>query len=199
MQPDSVDRHVEHWKREIPQLDPLLEGIVTRMQMLLRHLKQARHATLAAHGLEDYEYVTLHFLGGCDPGHRATPGEIAAWQQMSPSGITGRLDALEKRGFIRRLPSPSDRRKVIVELTEEGRQAWLSTFDPQTNEEEKVLAVLDPGEREQLDAMLRRMMRAVDRPGLLSPPTSAEAADTGGERKSRFTAGADPSRLLPAS
>src|ERR1700744_3514623 len=165
MQPDSVDSHVEHWKREIPQLDPLLEGIVTLMQMLLRHLKQSRHATLAAHGLEDYEYVTLHFLGGCDPGHRATPGEIAAWQQMSPSGITGRLDAPEKRGFIRRLPSPSDRRKVIVELTEEGRQAWLSTFDPQTNEEEKVLAVLDPAEQEQLNGMLRRMMQAIDRPG----------------------------------
>jgi DNA-binding MarR family transcriptional regulator len=192
MQQDSVDRHIEHWKREMPDLDPLVEGVITRMQMLLRHLKQTRQAALAACGLEDYEYATLHFLGGCGPHHRATPSEIAAGQQMSPSGITGRLDALEKRGFIRRLPSPGDRRKVIVELTEEGRQAWLSTFDPQANEEAKVLGVLDPDELEQFNGMLRRMMRAVDRPDLLDTPKSAESGDAAGGRRSRFTADAAP-------
>lgn len=176
---DSVDRHIEHWLREVPQLDPLVEGIVTRMQMLLRYLKQARHATLAdTYGLEEHEYATLHFLAGCGPGHRATPGEIAAWAQMSPSGITGRLDALEKRGFIRRLPSPADRRKVIVELTADGHQAWQSTFDPQTDEEARVLATLTPEEQEQLNSMLRRMLRVVDRPGLLNTPASSQSPDT---------------------
>ena len=188
MQQDSVDRHIEHWQQEIPELDPLVEGVITRMQMLLRHLDQARQVLLAARGLEDYEYATLHFLGGCGPEHRATPSEIAAWLQRSPSGITGRLDALEKRGFIRRLPSPADRRKVIVELTEEGRQAWLGTINPQGNEEEKVLAVLDPAEREQFNGMLRRMLGAIDRPGLLNtPPKSAKSGDGVARRRSRFT------------
>jgi DNA-binding MarR family transcriptional regulator len=187
MQEDSVDGHVEHWKREIPDLDPLVEGIFTRMEMLLLHLKQARHASLPGYGLEYHEYKTLHYLGGCGPDYRATPSAIAAWQQMSPSGITGRLDTLEKRGFIRRLPSPGDRRKVIVELTEEGRQAWLSTFNPETNEEAKVLAALDPGEQEQLNGMLRRMMRVVDRPGLLNTPKPAGSAVAAEQQKSRFT------------
>jgi DNA-binding MarR family transcriptional regulator len=192
MQQDSVDRHIDHWQREIPDLDPLVEGVITRMQMLLQHLKQTRNAQLAEHGLEGYEYATLHFLGGCGPDHRATPSEIAAWQQMSPSGITGRLDALEKRGFIRRLPSPADRRKVIVELTEEGRQAWQSTFNPQTNEEAKLLSALTPDEQEQFNGMLRRMMRVVDRPGLLNTPKSAESANAETEQRSRFTPDADP-------
>jgi DNA-binding MarR family transcriptional regulator len=188
MQQDSVDGHIEHWKREIPELDPLVEGVFTRMQMLLRHLKQTRHATLVDHyGLEEYEYATLHFLGGCGPDHRATPSEIATWARMSPSGITGRLDALEKRGFIRRLPSPADRRKVIVELTEEGRRTWRNTFDPQTNEEAKVLAALNPDEQEQLNAMLRRMMSVVDRPGLLNTPTSSQSGDADAKPRSRFT------------
>ncbi len=187
MPPDSVDRHIEHWQREIPDLNPLVEGIVTRMQMLLRHLKLSRHALLAAHGLEDFEYATLHFLGGSGPDHRATPGEIAAGQQMSPSGITGRLDALEKRGFIRRLPSPGDRRKVIVELTEEGLQTWRDTFDPQANEEGKVLSAISPAEREQLNDMLRRMLGLVDRPGLLETPVLAESGEAPAARRSRFT------------
>lgn len=188
MQQDSVDRHIEHWQREIPELDPLVEGVITRMQMLLRHLHQTRQATLAdTYGLEEHEYATLHFLGGCGPDHRATPSEIAAWHKMSPSGITGRLDALEKRGYIRRLPSPTDRRKVIVELTREGHQAWRNTFDPQTDEETRVLAALTAEEREQLNDMLRRMMRVVDRPGLLTTPRSAESADAATEQRSRFT------------
>lgn len=187
MQPDSVDRHVEHWQREIPDLDPLVEGVVTRMQLLLGHLKQSRHALLAEHGLEQHEYATLHFLAGCGPDHRATPGEIAAGEQMSPSGITGRLDALEKRGFIRRLPSAADRRKVIVELTEAGLRAWRRTFDPQENEEVKLLSALSPDEQQQLNSMLRRMLGLVDRPGLLNPPQSAESGGTVPPRLSRFT------------
>jgi DNA-binding MarR family transcriptional regulator len=185
MQEDSVDRHVAHWKREIPDLDPLVEGTITRMEMLLRHLKQTREATLASQGLEHYEYATLHFLGGCGPDHRATPSAIAAWEQMSPSGITGRLDALEKRGFIRRLPSPDDRRKVVVELTDAGRRAWMETFTPQGNEEAKLLATLDPDELEQFSGMLRRMMQAIDRPGLLNTPRPE--GESAKESKSRFT------------
>jgi DNA-binding MarR family transcriptional regulator len=186
--PDSVDRHIEHWIQELPDLDPLTEGIMTRMHMLQRHLKQARHAEIAAHGLEEYEYATLHFLGGCGPDHRATPTEIATWLRMSPSSITGRIDALEKRGFVRRLPSPTDRRKVVVELTEDGRTAWRNTFHPQSNEEARVLAALTPDERAQFDGLLRRMMGVVDRPGLLDLPTEVRTESGSGKPLSRFTA-----------
>jgi DNA-binding MarR family transcriptional regulator len=187
MAQDSVDRHVEHWQREIPQLDPLVEGVVTRMQMVLLHLRETRQAGLAGHGLEEFEYDTLHFLGGLGPGGSATPGEIASWLRMSPSGITGRLDTLEKRGFIRRLPSPADRRKVLVELTEAGRQAWLGTFNPQSSEEAKVLAVLEPEEQRQFDDLLRRMLAVFDRPGLLDNPASSRSRKKAATPKSRFT------------
>jgi hypothetical protein len=102
---DSVDRHIAHWIKEIPDLDPLVEGVITRMQLLVKHLKQQRHATIAVRELEDHEYDTLHMLGGC-PGNQATPTEIAAWLHMSPAAITGRLDALERRGFVRRMSVP---------------------------------------------------------------------------------------------
>ncbi|HUN33260.1 MAG TPA: MarR family transcriptional regulator [Trebonia sp.] len=174
--PDSVDRHIEHWSQEVPGLSPVVEGVITRMQMLLRHLDQTRQATLAAHDLEIHEYGTLHMLAGCGPDHRATPSEIAAWLRMSPSGITGRLDGLERRGFIRRLPSAGDRRKVIVELTAEGRRAWMAAFYEQGAEEERLLGMLDASEQEQLSGLLRRMFLVIDHPGLVAPPASKEPA-----------------------
>jgi len=51
---------------------------------------------------------------------------------------------------VRNRSAPS----VAVELTEEGRQAWRSTFDPQTNEEEQVLSVLTADEREQVKQLI---------------------------------------------
>jgi DNA-binding MarR family transcriptional regulator len=188
-QQDSVDRHIEHWIEEVPDLSPVTEGVITRMQILMRHLQQAKQATLAAHGLESHEYGTLHMLGGCGPDHRATPGEIAAWLHMSPSGITGRLDTLERRGFIRRLPSPADRRKVIVELTEEGRRAWLGALGDEGAEETRLLAALDADEQEHLSGLLRRMLLVIDRPGLLTPPVSGQAAKD--PKGPRFTAGTE--------
>ncbi len=177
MSQDSVDRHVEHWSREIPELDPLVEGIITRMQMLVRHLKQQRHATIEARGLEDHEYSTLHMLGGCGPEHRATPGEIAAWLGMSPAAITGRIDLLERRGLVRRLPSPTDRRKVLIELTEDGRRLWRAAGGEQGAEEARILAALSRADRERLSGLLRQLMQVVDRPGLLPTPKD----ETGGQ------------------
>jgi DNA-binding MarR family transcriptional regulator len=173
MKPDSVDRHIAHWSTEIPDLDPLVEGVITRMQLLVKHLKQNRRTNAEAHGLEVHEYETLHMLGGCGPYNQATPTEIATWLKMSPAAITGRLDALERRGFIRRLPVPGDRRKVIAELTAAGREAWREAGSAEGKEEERLLGALKPAEQQQLNGLLRRMLAEVDRPELLRTPKDA--------------------------
>jgi DNA-binding MarR family transcriptional regulator len=169
MEQDSVDRHIAHWIKEIPELDPLTEGVITRMQLLVKHLKQQRHASAAARELEDFEFETLHMLGGC-PGNQATPGEIAAWLYMSPAAITGRIDALERRGLVRRLPAPGDRRKVLVQLTAAGRRVWRVAGNEQGAEEQRILAALDNAEQKELAGFLRRMLLVVDRPELLPTP-----------------------------
>ncbi len=183
MQQDSVDRHIEHWITEIPDLDPLVEGITTRMQLLLKHLKQQRHATIAARELEDHEYDTLHMLGGCGPNYLATPTEIAAWLHMSPAAITGRLDALERHGFVRRRPSPDDRRKVIVELTPAGRRIWRAAGSEQGAEEARIVGALDHSEQQQLSALLRKMLLVVDRPELLATPKDVVRRGSKGRAK----------------
>ena len=183
MQQDSVDRHIEHWITEIPDLDPFVEGITTRMHLLLEHLKQQRHATIAARKLEDHEFDTLHMLGGCGPDHLATPTEIAAWLHMSPAAITGRLDALERHGFVRRRPSPDDRRKVIVELTPAGRRIWRAAGSEQGAEEARIVGALDHSEQQQLSALLRKMLLVVDRPELLATPKDVVRRGSKGRAK----------------
>jgi DNA-binding MarR family transcriptional regulator len=168
---DSVDEHVAHWLTEIPDLDPVTEGVVTRMQVLVKHLRRTKQAALSKHNLQDFEYDTLHTLVGRGVPYQAHPSELATAMRMSPAAVTGRLDALERRGYIRRLPPPGDRRKVIVELTAAGHAAWREAMADQGDEEDRIIAALSRSEQEQLADLLRRMVLVVEP----MPRTSAPA------------------------
>jgi DNA-binding MarR family transcriptional regulator len=50
------------------------------------------------------------------------PNQIAERLITSRATVTGLLDSLERRGYVRRLPHSSDRRMLLIELTEAGRQ-----------------------------------------------------------------------------
>ncbi|MEH1014944.1 MarR family transcriptional regulator [Micromonospora sp. CPCC 206060] len=160
---DSVDEHIARWSRVLPDLDPDVEGAVTRMYFLVRHLKRHREETLAAHDLHAFEYETLHALAGRGVPHRAGPSELATELRMSPAAVTGRLDALQRRGYLNRLPSATDRRKVVVELTEAGLRVWQEAFGSMGYEEERILGVLTATERRHLADLLRRLLCTVER------------------------------------
>ncbi|MFI1097032.1 MarR family winged helix-turn-helix transcriptional regulator [Streptomyces sp. NPDC020917] len=158
---DWTDGHVERWLPVLPGLDPDIEGATTRVKVLTDHLRRVRERALADFDLHKHEYDTLHTLAG--RGGHAAPSELAADLQMAPASITGRLDALERRGYVRRRPAPGDRRRVDVELTEEGRAVWLGAMDVVGHEEYRLLGVLDAEERRTLSDLLRRVLIQAER------------------------------------
>ncbi|MFI1175471.1 MarR family winged helix-turn-helix transcriptional regulator [Streptomyces melanogenes] len=155
-QRDWTDGHVEQWLPVLPGLDPVVEGAVTRMKKLSVHLQRVREQSLVDFALDRPEFDTLHKLAG--RGGTATPSQLATDLDLAPASVTGRLDALERRGFLRRTPSMTDRRRVHVELTESGRATWRGAMDMLGDEESRVLGALSRGEQEALNDMLRRIM-----------------------------------------
>ncbi|GGP87111.1 MarR family winged helix-turn-helix transcriptional regulator [Streptomyces melanogenes] len=155
-QRDWTDGHVEQWLPVLPGLDPVVEGAVTRMKKLSVHLQRVREQSLVDFALDRPEFDTLHKLAG--RGGTATPSQLATDLDLAPASVTGRLDALERRGFLRRTPSTTDRRRVHVELTESGRATWRGAMDMLGDEESRVLGALSRGEQEALNDMLRRIM-----------------------------------------
>ena len=51
------------------------------------------------------------------PPYRLTPTRLGRGLLLSSAGITSRLDRLERRELVVRLPDPDDRRGVLIELT----------------------------------------------------------------------------------
>jgi DNA-binding MarR family transcriptional regulator len=85
------------------------------------------------------------------------PHEIAARLIISRATVTGLLDSLERREYICRLPHQSDRRMVLIEITEAGRQA-VDEFRPIVHQHQKEwFEVLNEREQQQLIDTLHRL------------------------------------------
>lgn len=52
-----------------------------------------------------------------------TLGDVARRLMVTPAVVTGLIDRLEKRGYVRRVASTGDRRRVHLTLTDAGRAA----------------------------------------------------------------------------
>jgi DNA-binding MarR family transcriptional regulator len=75
-------------------------------------------------------------LFALDKNEAATAGEIAETARLSPASVTAMLDDLERDGIVTRVRSDTDRRRVLVLLTDEGRavlkkrrRLWLKRWD----------------------------------------------------------------------
>jgi DNA-binding MarR family transcriptional regulator len=87
---------------------------------------------------------------------------LAALEGMSAAGMSGHADRLEAAGLVRRVPSTDDRRRVGLELTDEGvrmlravrrrRTAWLA----------QRLGRLDPAELEAVERALQPLSRLLE-------------------------------------
>jgi DNA-binding MarR family transcriptional regulator len=93
----------------VPDLNPQVEGIITRLQMLVRHLQRCREDGLATRGLKGWEYDILWRLRSVGPPYRASPTLLAEGLGAPPATLTSRLDRLERAGYVSRSHDPADR------------------------------------------------------------------------------------------
>ena len=159
---DPIDDHIELWSRELPDLDPRVEGIVTRVQWLDQYRRNRLGQALSGQGLKLWEFKTLHILRRSGPPYRATATELAVALDLSPAAMTKRLDNLEQDGYLRRGHDTADRRRVLVTLTDAGIRAWDKTISVQDRVESQLVEALRPDEQDQLVELLRRLVLAAE-------------------------------------
>jgi DNA-binding MarR family transcriptional regulator len=155
---DEVDRLVEAWQRERPDLDVSPMEVLSRVTRLARHLDRQRSAAFADSGLESWEFDVLAALRRAGPEHRLSPGQLLRETMVTSGTMTHRVDRLAARGLVTRDPHPEDRRAVLVVLTDQGRAAVDGAFADLMNAEQQILANLDPAHREAVTVALRELL-----------------------------------------
>jgi DNA-binding MarR family transcriptional regulator len=157
---DRLDERLDVWKREIPDLDVVTEGIVERIQILAKYFDRSMDETLAEFGLDRRAYWVMINLRYAGPPYRLSPGRLAEAMRLSSGAMTNRLDRLEAAGLIRRLPDPHDRRGTLIEPTEAGHAAWDRCMGAQARREALITSALSDQEKVVLHSLLRGLMGA---------------------------------------
>lgn len=154
---DEVDSITQDWARIHPGLD------VTILQMSLRLARAGRiiddllDKVTTQHGFTVHgDYAVLATLRRNDP-KPMQPSELADRLAITTSGITGRLDRLERAGLVVRRPHPEDRRGVEVFTTSKGVVAADNAFRSRLRAEQSLLQDLDLHDRERITESLRQI------------------------------------------
>jgi DNA-binding MarR family transcriptional regulator len=87
-----------------------------------------------------------------------SPSALSGALLVATGTMTGRLDRLEKLELIRRVPHPTDRRALEIELTPHGRELVDQAIGEHLAREHDWLSVLTGEEREQLVRITRKLL-----------------------------------------
>lgn len=104
-------------------------------------------------------------------GEPLEPTVIAERVMVTTGSMTSLLDNLEKRGLVRRLPHPDDRRKLLVDITPEGG-AIVDELLPNLHirERDVIAGALDAGEQRALLRALAKVQHAAEGARAAPPP-----------------------------
>ncbi len=159
---DEVDRLVAAWRRERPDLDVSPMEVLSRVTRLARHLDRARRQAFATHDLESWEFDVLSALRRSGSPYRLSPGRLLRETLVTSGTMTNRVDRLAARGLVRREPDPGDRRGVLVELTDAGRERVDAALSALLTNERALLTGLGATDRRKLADLLRALVRPFD-------------------------------------
>jgi DNA-binding MarR family transcriptional regulator len=159
---DEVDRIVEAWHRERPDLDVGPLTVLSRVTRLSRHLDGARRTAFARHHLEGWEFDVLSALRRSGEPYQLSPGTLVNQTLVTSGTMTNRIDRLVDHGLVERLPAPADRRGVLVRLTPSGLAHVDAAMEDLLRVERELLSVLGEDDRSTLANLLRVVVAPFD-------------------------------------
>ena len=126
--------------------------LINQAGLYAQHLVNDR---LAAVGARRAHFSVLSSLAEYGPASQADLGRRCHLDRSDIAALAGELD---DAGYIARVPDPADRRRNIVSLTAEGERRLAALGELVAEAQKELLAPLDHEEREQLRALMTRVV-----------------------------------------
>jgi DNA-binding MarR family transcriptional regulator len=154
---DEVDRIVDAWARERPDLDFSPLQVLSRVGRLSRHLERARRTAFAASDLESWEFDVLSALRRAGTPYQLSPKALLQQTLVSSGTMTNRIDRLVERGLVERRTDPNDGRGILVFMTTRGQERVDGAIRELLDAEQALLDALSPVDQERLASLLRKL------------------------------------------
>lgn len=111
---------------------------------------------LRSHGLTDQQWRILRALAGDEPVELL---DLSQRCLIQPPSLSRTVPALTERGLVRREDHPSDRRRAVISLTDEGRRLFEEVSEGSAHIYEQIRE--DVGE-DRLDEVYEMLMELID-------------------------------------
>ena len=99
-------------------------GLASELRLSVMRLR--RRLAVERHPDNQLSLNAMAVLGALYRNGDLAPSELAALERVRPPSMTRTLGCLEDGGHVARRPHDSDRRQVVVSLTERGRETLLA-------------------------------------------------------------------------
>jgi len=103
--------------------DSLEAEIVSALRRIAQAMELRSRDLLSGHGMTGPQLTALRIIGSSQP---ISAGAVARGMHLSQATVTGILHRLEQRELLRRSRTASDRRNVLLCLTEKGQHTVRS-------------------------------------------------------------------------
>src|SRR6201984_404007 len=126
-------------------------GLATALRISVSRLARRLRAQRTTSGMPEavLAETQLAALSALEGHHAMSPGDLAEHEKVQPPSMTRVIAVLEERNLVLRSPHPTDRRQVILTVTEEGRElvsqarrrrdAWLAKRLKELSPEERAI------------------------------------------------------------
>ena len=168
---DEVDRIVDAWLRERPDLDFAPLQVLSRVGRLSRHLDRARRTAFERSDLESWEFDVLAALRRAGSPYQLSPKALLQQTLVSSGTMTNRIDRLvaarpgraphrpERRP---RHPGADDRRRASA--------GWMRPSPVSSTRRPSCSPALSPTDQERLSGLLRKLSLGFDEESVSALP-----------------------------
>ena len=91
-----------------------------------------------------------------------TMSELSRWLMVSKGNVTGIAERLSEDGFIRREPTPTDRRSFVVTPTEKGKEAYKEMQLEHERLLDKLFNDLTPDDSDIFTGLLAKVKESIE-------------------------------------
>lgn len=147
------------WQQERPEIDTRVMALVGRLLEAAHVMERDWLSPLALkYELQTGEFDVIATLRRVGQPYALTPTMLYESLMLSSGAMTNRLDRLEQRGLIERRRSTTDRRSIMVHLTQAGLELIDALLPLHIENETQALTALTAQEQSQLDALLQKLL-----------------------------------------
>ncbi|WP_084957046.1 MarR family transcriptional regulator [Thermoactinospora rubra] len=143
----------ESWER-------LRQAVADEMQAMQAAVDAYDEAAASVLGVNRTDLRCIELLNQ----HEAlTPSRLGSELGLTTGSVTAMLDRLERMGYLTRSPDPTDRRKVLVHITDTARERSWQLYGPFVTEGEALMKDYSSEDLELLAGFLRRSRELYER------------------------------------